>query len=157
MSYYSITFTDANDSSSSKNTWTDWKLVPESPPVIPAPKPKDNFVEIPGRLKGPIDMSRAVFNRLTYERNEFDINFAIYEDYWTTPNANSKYNTIRSWLHGKNVKITLEEDGNHYYIGRCTVAPPNRDKTPFVIKISFNLEPVRYNTNGNVDSSWINS
>ena len=151
---YSITFGDGN---ATRNTWTNWKLMPESPPVVPPPTPKTNYVDIPGRQAGPIDMTRIPFNRTSYDRISGSWDFILYEDYWTTPDPLATYNTIRSWLHGRVTKIVLEEDPTHYFMGRFTVEPGNRDRSPFSIRIGYNLEPVRYNSNGTADIIWIQS
>ena len=39
---HSVTFGD-------KNTWTDWKLIPSSLPVINTPAPKVSMIDIPGK------------------------------------------------------------------------------------------------------------
>ena len=90
---YSITFGEGN---ATRNTWTNWKLMPESPPVIPPPTPKTNYVDIPGRKAGPIDMTRIPFNRTSYDRISGSWDFILYEDYWTTPDPLATYNTVRS-------------------------------------------------------------
>ena len=150
--YHSITF---GASPNTKNTWTDWNLIPESPPVISAPKPNTNFVEIPGRIKGPIDASLIPFGHQTYERITGTWVFVMRDDYWHTPNPQNVYDTIRSWLHGKRTKIVLEDDSTHAFYGVFTVEAPQRSKGPFAIQITYDLEPVRYNSNGTVDTTWL--
>ena len=150
---YSLTF--VGDDNQSRNTYTDWNLIPESPPVVPTPSPKTNYVDIPGRTKGPIDLSTIIFNKLTYERVTGSWNFIMRDDYWYTPNRPVLFNTIRSWLHGRTANVTLEEDQSHYFRGRFTVDPPSGGQGPFVVRINFDLEPVRYHSNGVVDSSYV--
>lgn len=149
---YSITF---GEGSATRNTYTNWNLLPESPPVVPPPTPKTNYVEIPGRQRGPLDMTRVPFNRVTYERISGSWTFVLFEDYWHTANPKTTYETVRSWLHGRSTKMVLEEDPNHYFLGRFTVEPPNRTTSPFVMSIGYSLEPVRYNTDGSIDSNWV--
>lgn len=151
--YYSITFGEGNNT---RNTWTNWNLIPESPPVIPSPKPKTNYIDIPGRLRGPLDASLIPFGTQTYERITGSWVFVMRDDYWYTPNRKQIADTVRSWLHGKRTKIVFEDDPNHYYYGLFTVDCQNSAKGPFSVQIGYDLEPVRYNTNGTVDTSWIN-
>lgn len=149
---YSITFGTNEDS---RNTFTNWGLLPESPPVIPTPKPKTNYIEIPGRVKGPLDMTKVPFGLQTYERITGSWNFVMYDDYWHTPTRFATFDAIRSWLHGRVTWMKLEEDPAHYYNGRFTVDPPGSAAGPFVVRINFDLEPVRYNSDLSVDSSWL--
>ena len=149
---YSITFGNVSDS---KNTWTDWKLLPESPPVVPAPKPKPNYVDIPGRVKGPLDMTKVPFNRQTYERITGSWNFVLCDDYWHKANRFSAYELVRKWLHGRVTRMSLEEDPGHLFYGRFTVDPPESGIGPFVIRINFDLEPIRYNWDNSGDPTWL--
>ena len=150
--HYAITFGSGNDA---RDTWGDWKLVPESPPVVPAPRPRTNYVDIPGRVNGPIDLSYAPFGHMTYERITGSWTFVMYEDYWVTPNAAETYESVRSWLHGRSTEMVLEEDPDHFFFGRFTDAP-QRGQGPFAIRISYDLEPMRYNVaDGEVDPDWV--
>ena len=67
---YAVTF---NISGVKKNTWADWRLVPDTPPMIPPPEMNVNIVDIPGR--GPIDLSLVPLNRRTYKRMSGSWNF----------------------------------------------------------------------------------
>ena len=150
--YYSITFGAGNDT---RNTWTNWKLMPESPPVVPPPKPKTNYVDIPGRAKGPLDMTSVPFNHQQYERITGSWNFVICDDYWNNANRAQTYENVRSWLHGRVTRMKLEEDPQHLFYGRFTIDPPNSGSGPFVIRINFDLEPIRYNLDDSADASWL--
>lgn len=151
--YHSITF---GSGQTSKNTWSDWKLVPESPPVIAAPRVKTNYVDIPGRLSGPLDMTEVPFGGPMYERITGNFLFVMYDDYWYTPNPRTVYENVRGWLHGRTCPIVLEDDSSHYYYGRFSVAPPTLGQGPFAIQISYDLEPLRHNvSNDSVDTTWL--
>lgn len=151
--HYSITFGEGN---STKNTWSDWKLVPESPPVIPSPRPKTNYVDIPGRIFGPLDLSTVPFGYMTWERMTGNWVFVMYDDYWHTPDRKAVYEAVRSWLHGRTTKIVLEEDPDHYFYGRFTVEAPRSGQGPFALQIGYDLEPVRYNTeDDSIDDEWL--
>lgn len=149
---YSITFGGGNDK---RNTWTNWQLIPESPPVVPRPKPKTNYLEIPGRVRGPLDMTTVPFGRQTYERITGSWSFALRDDYWYAPNRKAMENEICGWLNGRYTRVCLEEDPSHLFYGRFTVDPPSGGKGPFVFVINFDLEPVRYNLDNSADRSWL--
>lgn len=145
--YYSLTFGGA------KNTWTDWKLIPSTPPMVPPPEPVTNLVDIPGRRLGPIDLSLFPFNRLSYQRITGTWDFLR-----DTENINTRktmYEAIRAYLHGKYTTVSLEEDPTHYFRGRFLVSAPKNSIGPTSISISYDLEPMRFNQNGTVDTTWV--
>lgn len=149
--YFSITFEDGIDT---RNTWEDWNLIPATPPMIEAPEPNLNFVDIPGRAAGPIDLSKYPFGKITYQRISGSWSFL------TEPEGHAQrvglYESVRGWLHGRTAKIILEEDPVHYYRGIFTVGPVSTGNGPNQISIGYNLEPLRYNVSDNsVDTTWV--
>ena len=150
---HSILFGGGNDT---RDTWTNWKLLPESPPVVPPPKPKTNYVDIPGRIKGPLDMTKVPFNRQGYERITGSWNFVMCDDYWHNANRATGFENIRKWLHGRVTRMKLvDDDPNHLFYGRFTVDPPSSGMGPFVVRINFDLEPLRYNLDNSADANWL--
>ena len=149
---HSITFGDGNNT---RNTWTNWKLIPGSPPAVDPPTPKTNFIEIPGRIKGPYDASTIPFNRQTFERITGSWQFVMADDYWNTPNPRQVHAEIRRWLHSVRTKMVLEDEPGFFYYGLFTVEASDFSQGPFTIEISYDIEPVRYNSNGTADTTWI--
>ena len=144
---YSVTF------AGEKNTWADWKLIPESPPVVPPPTPNINLVDIPFRAKGPIDMSTYPLGRLTYQRISGSWNFiTLLEDQHDRANL---YEMIRTWLHARTATVVLSDDPEHYYKGIFTVGGMMPGANTASITIAYNLEPVRYNRDGSIDTSFV--
>jgi len=145
--YFSLTFGD------SKNTWTDWGLIPDGPPMVPPPTPNQNLVDVPGRVQGPIDLSVAIFGRITYQRISGTWNFL--KDVYSAESRLETYETIRNWLHGRTTWVVLEEDPEHYFYGRFTVSVPQTGSGPLRISIGYDLEPVRYNLDDSIDETWV--
>lgn len=145
--YYSLTF------GGEKNTWDDWNLIPTAPPMIAPPEPVLNLVEIPGRRLGPLDLSLFPFNRMSYQRITGSWDFLRETE--STTMRKSMYEAIRKYLHGKYTTVMLEEDPTHYFRGRFQVGVPVNSQGPTAISISYNLEPVRFNQNGSIDSNWV--
>ena len=150
--YHSITFGEENNT---RNTWSDWGLIPESPPLIDNPKPKTNYIDIPGRIQGPYDASLIPFGRQSFERPSGSWTFVMMDDYWHTPKPRLVHDLVRGWLHGRRTKIVLEDEPGFYYYGLLTVSPPVLSAGPFTIEISYDVEPVRYNSDGSIDTTWI--
>ena len=119
--YYSLTFTV---NGVEKNTWSDWNMIPSTPPMIPAPEPNTNYVDIPGRSGGPIDLTGTPFGKITYKRMTGSWSFLREPD-----NANTRknlYETLVKYFTGRPGKVVLEEDPTHYYKGRFSVGVPQR-------------------------------
>ena len=137
--YYSLTFTVEY---SMKNTWTDWGLIPTTPPMIPNPEPNVTYVDVPGRSGGPIDLTKAIFNKNTYKR--MTGSWSFYKEIYGGTIRKDLYEELRAFFLGKTGKVILEEDSTHYYVGRFSVGVPQTGTGPMQITISFDLAPVRY-------------
>lgn len=149
--YFSITFGTEPDL---RNTWEDWKLIPAAPPTVDPPEPILNYVDIPGRRLGPIDLSTYPFGKILYKPVSGVWSFL------TEPHGHHervvKSDAIRKWLHGRVTTIRLEEDPEHYYRGRLTVGPMATGQGPNQIDIEYTLEPIRYNVKDNTeDTTWV--
>lgn len=148
--YYSLTFTVNNVS---KNTWTDWHMIPDTPPSIPVPELNTNYVDIPGRSGGPLDLTGVIFNKNTYKRMTGSWNFLI-----EPVNRNTRktlYEALTQYFTGKTGTVTMEEDTAHYFTGRFSVGQPSTGTGPIKISISYDLAPVRYNSsNDTVDTTY---
>lgn len=131
--YHSITF-------GQKNTWDDWHIVPSSRPTFSTPEVKTNYIEIPGS-DGSIDITEALMRRPTYKNREGDFEFIVVNDYgvWT-----ERYTEIMEYLHGKSMKMFLEDDPDYYYQGRLSVNEWKSDQNWSLITIHYNVEPYKY-------------
>ena len=137
--YYSLTFKINNVE---KNTWDDWKMIPNTPPMISPPEPNTNYVDIPGRSGGPIDLTGVPFNKLTYKRMTGTWTFLREPDTKTT--RKELYEALLKYFNGKAGRVILEEDPNWYYVGRFQIGVPTTSVGPIKIAMSYDLSPVRY-------------
>ena len=153
--YYSLTFgkRSATGGITGKNTWSDWKLIPDSPPMVDPPEPIFNLIDIPGRIQGPLDLSRVPFNRLLYKR--MSGSWTFYSEVYNKNTRIELFENIRSYLHGQSMYVGFEEDPRHYFNGRFTVSAPRSSTGPIQITIGYDLEPVRYNNNGTIDTTYV--
>ena len=126
----------------SKHTWSDWQMVPDTPPMISFPEPNLNYVEIPGRSGGPLDLTGQPFGKMTYKRITGSWSFLRDPDDSTT--RLTLYNELCVFLHGKKGAVILDEQPNYYYTGRFAVGVPSTGTGPIKFTISYDLVPKRY-------------
>lgn len=141
--YYSVTF--KNSAGERKNTWTDWHLIPSSPPMIEPPEVYTNYVEIPGRTAGPIDLTEALTSGPTFKNSEGSWEFVSETD---TDNRPALYQEFKQFLHGRSMRIELDEDPQHYYMGRIFVEKPRTGKGHNMYTFKYIIRPVRYFLDG---------
>jgi len=141
--YFSVTF--INSSGKRQNTWADWRMIPASPPMVEPPEPYTNYVEIPGRTEGPIDLSEAVAGRPTYKNSQGQWEFYVSDDSYPRMVL---YDMLKKFLHGQKMKIQFEDDPGHTYEGRITVSAPNTGKENTSFTMRYTIAPFRYNSAG---------
>lgn len=131
--YHSITFGE-------KNTFDDWHLIPTSRPVITPPSLRSQTVDIPGGF-GTLDLSEALTGYPLYDNRTGSIEFAVINDKWSKWTV--AYQTILDYLHGRRMKMVLEDDPSYYYIGRFTVENWESGDDYSTITINYDLYPYK--------------
>ncbi len=137
--YHSITF-------GTKNTWTDWKLVPTSRPVLDPPAVKKVLVDIPGS-DGSIDLTESLTGYVKYENRKGSFEFKVHtKEDWV-----EVYSSILDYLHGQRMKIILEDDPGYYYYGRAYVNQWKSSKNYSLIVIEAEVDPYKYELFGSLE------
>lgn len=131
--YHSITFGD-------KNTFDDWHLIPTSRPIIAPPPFRSHTEDIPGGF-GSLDLSEALTGYPLYDNRTGSLEFAVVNDRW--PDWSLAYQTILNYLHGRRMKMILEDDPSYYYIGRFTVDDWDSGENYSTITINYDLYPYK--------------
>lgn len=121
-----------------KHSIDDWDLLMTGK-SIPDAEPKTIDVDIAGS-NGKLDLSEWTGEILYNNRTltfTFDI-FASPSNWWTLKRQISNY------LHGKKLKIVLDQDAEYYYYGRCKVTDFSNETTVAHISIECDCEPFIY-------------
>lgn len=122
------------------NTWYDWHLIPTSRPTIAHPEVLTKFVQIPGK-SGQLDLTNYVCTKSVYANRTGTLQFYAIEEY-------TDYRVLRTEmmriLHGRKLRINLEDDPLYYYVGRIDVNGWVNEKSRPKISITYNLEPYKY-------------
>lgn len=132
-----------------KNSYDDWHLVPTSRPVINPPEVKTEYVDILG-MDGSIDFTE-VLGGVKYKNRTGSIEFLVLNDYveWHV-----LYNKILTYLHGKKMRLILEDDPMYYYEGRMSVNQWKSNKNNSTIVINYNLSPYKTPVTNTGDTEW---
>ncbi len=118
---------------------------------IPQPEPRINEIEVLG-LSGTVDMSE-ITGELYYEnRKNIEFLFSVMDEgyeVWARI-----YSKISMWVHGKKVKVILDNDKGHYYVCRLEVDSKKSDEVLSKIVISGTAEPFKYDLCAS-DEAWL--
>ena len=112
---------------------------------IGSPPVKENKIDIPGG-DGSIDLT-DFFGEPKYDNVQHKFEFATIEpqsDFLT------QYSTIKNAIHGKKVRIILDDDPTFFYLGRCHVSPFTNEKGVGTISVECDCEPYKYKLNKTV-------
>lgn len=135
ISMHSIVFGDVN-------SFDDWHLVSVERPVVNPPAPKVHYIDNPG-ADGQIDLTHALLSDPVYANREGSFEFYVLNQY-SGYNWVEMHDRIVRYLHGKTMKLTLEDDSDFYYKGRFFVNEWKTQKDWSHIVIDYNLEPYKY-------------
>lgn len=123
-----------------KHSYYDYGLILSSK-KIGTPDVKTEQIDIAGR-DGLLDLSEALTGYPVYKNRTLEFIFSAKRqtaDVWMKTLAD-----VLADIHGEMMQIILDDDPNHYFYGRVTVAEYNLDKTIGEIKVQCDCEPYRY-------------
>lgn len=122
------------------HTWRDWGLNLVSI-YIPMPDPKNQIRDIPGG-DGNIDLTEINGRPAYNDREGVELGFdLIDEDYkvWFM-----KYSEFAKEIHGKKVKMVLDDELDHYYMVRLNLDGQKTNPVYGEITLSGTAEPFKY-------------
>ena len=123
------------------HSWDDFSLILNSK-EIEAPSPKIETVDIPGG-DGLIDYTEY-FGEVKYSNRKlkFDFSTVVAQGSFL-----SLFSTIQNKIHGRRLKIVLNDDPEYYYLGRITVDSWKADRGIGKITVECDCEPYKYKQN----------
>lgn len=109
--------------------------------VIPPAQPKIVLVDVAGG-DGSLDMTEVHGDVKYYDRN---CKFTFTVNPESSMTFEEKKTQVSNALNGKACKITLDNDENFYYIGRCTVNEYLQDRRLLQIVVTATVNPYKFN------------
>lgn len=132
------------------NTWKSWHMAPKTRPFVVAPQVKTEYIDVPG-ADGSLDYTEVLTGKPRYANRTGQWDFIIDNGYkqW-----HELYSEILLRLHGKKMKVILDDDPNYYWIGRFTVTGNFGNKDYSSISISYNLNPYKTPLDAQKVENW---
>lgn len=122
-----------------KHTYRDWGLLTKSRPVISPPVPKTKMISVPGS-DNVIDLTQSLTGQVHYEMRTIRFEFVTAAERERWP---SLYSEIMNTLHGRRIRIIMDDDPNFYYTGRVMVDGFEPEKKTAVLTMAAQVEPYK--------------
>lgn len=121
------------------HSFRDFRLILSPNNAIGAPTPKFELIEIPGG-DGVLDFTEA-FGEVKYGNRPLSFEFST-----MVPQEEFKalFSQVQNALHGKKLKIILDDDPDCYYIGRITVSEWKADRLIGSLTIDCDCDPFKF-------------
>lgn len=123
-----------------RNTWDDWFLVPTERPSVNNPDYKSNYIDVPG-ANSSIDFTESLTNYPLYSNRTGSWTFRTIPGYYPW---DVLYQRVSNFLHGRKLRVILEDDAYYYYVGRLKVNEFKSSEHNSEITIDYDLEPYKY-------------
>lgn len=120
------------------HTFRDFSLV-LSKKILKTPSIKTKKVDIEG-MDGVLDIT-DYFGEVTYENRSLSFEFTTLANF---TDFNDLFSKIQNALHGKMMKIVIDDDASYYYIGRVNVNEWKSNRRIGKIVIECDCEPYKY-------------
>lgn len=127
-----------------KHSYRAYGMLLKSRPYIAPPEPKTKLVEVPGSDMV-IDLTESLTGKVHYGMREGKFEFWVVGGRSKWP---AVYAALLNDLHGKRLKIVLDDDPNYYWVGRVAVDEWGSDKKTATIVLTAQLEPYKYLRHG---------
>ena len=107
--------------------------------VIGEAEPKYNLVQVPGGV-GYIDLTDAL-GVIGYNERELELTMKDIADH---NEFIRHYSAMQADIHGKRCKITLSDDPDYYWDGRCSVGAMEQDGTACYVPVVVICQPYKF-------------
>lgn len=109
---------------------------------FPEPPLVTNFVDVPGRIKGPLDLSRVLTGMPVYGARDLLVTLEISTG--TRAERESIIADLINQTHGQRKEFVVPDRPNHYGVGLLTVTKLYNDHAHGAVEISGTCEPWLY-------------
>ena len=123
-----------------EHTFRDWNAAISNSDIISVPEPNTVLVDVPGR-NGRLDLSEALTGDVSYSNRTIKLVLIASVNIQSWQNMCEH---IFNKFHGRKVKLTFDDDPEHYYSGRASVSDPQRIRNGASLTVTVDADPFRY-------------
>ena len=134
----------------SKHTYRDFGLYPSEVNMPSPPGVQTQFIEIPG-MDGTLDATEALDGNVHYEDRDYE---QKYVDLNGRARWHTRYSEILNFIHGKQLRMILDDDPEWFYVGRFELDDPAPKNYKNTLEITATLKPYKYAINSTLDD-WL--
>lgn len=109
------------------------------------PEPVTNFIDVPGRIKGPIDASTVLTDGLVIYGPR-TLTATLESSEGPRMEREARICKMINQLHGRRADIVLPDDPDHYVSGRVSVKRLFNDMAHGSVQVTATCEPWKYST-----------
>lgn len=138
---YGVNFAEAStyvDASSYKHSFRDYGMLPKNKMSVQPPDVRETFIEIAGK-DGELDLTEVLTGYPSYGTRDGKFEFTVIDrsrwDY--------VYSRLMNEIHGKRMRVVLDEDNAWYYTGRVKVNSFKSKKNTATISVDAHLDPYK--------------
>lgn len=121
-----------------KHSFRDFGLYPKSKMIVNPPEVREVYVEVAG-ADGDLDITEALTGRANYESREGKFEFTIVD----RAKWDSIYTSLMNTLHGRKMRVVLDDDPYYYYYGRVKVDSFKTNKHTGTITVEGYFDPYK--------------
>lgn len=121
-----------------KHSFRDFGLYPKSKMVVNPPDVREVYLEVAG-ADGDLDITEALTGRANYESREGKFEFTVMD----RARWDFVYETLMNTIHGRTMRVVLDEDPYYYYNGRVKVDSFKTNKHTATIAIEGYFDPYK--------------
>lgn len=126
------------DKSSYKHSYRDYGMFPKSKMVVQPPSVRETYVEIAG-ADGDLDLSEVLTGAPTYDSRDAQFSFLLTD----RKKWDAAYTALMNEVHGKRMRVVIDEDSNYYYTGRVKVNSFASNKNTATIVVDGHFDPYK--------------
>lgn len=134
----------------SRHTYRDFGLFPSEVNMPDPPGVQTNFIEVPG-MDGTLDATESLDGTVHYDDRDYA---QKYLDIIGRSKMHTRYSALQNFLHGKQMRMILDDDPEWYYIGRFEMGDPAPKDFLNTVNIKATLRPFKYAINSTLDD-WL--
>lgn len=129
-----------------KHSYKDFGLILSSK-TIGLPDLKTETQDVPG-MDGELDLTDAITDDVKFKNRKLSFTFTVIDP---VKQFFIVLSEVTNFLHGKRLRVVMDDDKNFYYEGRCKVNQFKTDKRTATIIIDCDVEPFKTEINSYVN------